>query len=379
MKTDFKPFNVLIVGGGLAGLSAAIHLSKNDIHVLLIEKNSYPKHKVCGEYISNEVLPYLQYLGVDVFNLGAQKIDTFQLSTPKNKLISAKLPLGGFGISRYVLDEAMANKAKLQGVTILQDSVTDIQFIKDNFLITTKETGVYKSKLVIGAYGKRATLDVTLSRDFIKNKSPYLAVKIHVKGDFPNNKVALHNFEGGYCGVSKVENNTINLCYITNFTGFKKYKDINDFQKEVVFKNTYLKTIFESTTPVFEAPLTISQISFSQKNPVENHIIMCGDTAGMIHPLCGNGMGMAIRSAQMASDLIIDYLQGKIKTRLELEKRYQKLWNKAFRTRLKVGHLVAKLFNKKQLAEVSIKVLKWFPALLPKIIKQTHGKPMVIK
>ena len=106
---------------------------------------------------------------------------------------------------------------------------------------------------------------------------------------------------------------------------------------------------------------------------------MCGDTAGMIHPLCGNGMSMAIRSAQMASQLIIDYLQGKIESRLGLEKAYQNSWNKEFRRRLKVGHFVARLFNKNQLAELLIRILKWFPNLLPLIIKQTHGKPMVIK
>jgi len=83
----------------------------------------------------------------------------------------------------------------------------------------------------------------------------------------------------------------------------------------VVFKNEALKAIFKNSEPQFEKPLTISQISFQTKNPIENHIIMCGDTAGMIHPLCGNGMGMAIRSAQLASNLIIDYLQGKIESR----------------------------------------------------------------
>ena len=378
-KMHSKSIPVLIVGGGLAGLSAAIHLAKAHVKVMVIEKNNYPKHKVCGEYISNEVLPYLQFLGLDVFKLGAQKIDTFELSTPNNNLIKAPLPLGGFGISRYVLDNALSKKAQQQGVTILQDTVTDIQFSNNVFSITTKNNGIFHAKIVLGAYGKRAALDVTLNRGFIKQKSPFLAIKMHVKGNFPNTKVALHNFKGGYCGVSKVENNTINLCYITTFEAFKKYKDIDDFQKEVVFKNTYLKTIFENTTPIFEAPLTISQISFSKKNPVENHVIMCGDTAGMIHPLCGNGMSMAIRSAQMASELIIDYLDGKIESRLKLEKAYRKSWNKAFGLRLQVGHVLVNFFNNHYLAEASIKLLKWLPALLPKIIKKTHGKPMVIK
>ncbi|WP_338356015.1 NAD(P)/FAD-dependent oxidoreductase [Yeosuana marina] len=372
-------FDVVIVGGGLAGLSSAIHLSKNNLNVLLIEKNNYPKHKVCGEYISNEVLPYLEYLGIDVFGIGAQKINKFELSTPQNNILKSDLTLGGFGISRYELDNALYEKVKSQHVEIVQDSVIDIKFLDDVFSVDTKNNNTYRSKLVIGAYGKRSALDVTLERNFIKKKSPFLAVKTHVKGDFPNDLVALHNFKGGYCGVSKVENNIINLCYITDYDAFKTYKDIEEFQEKVVFKNTYLKTIFQNSTPVFERPLTISQISFSNKNPIENHVIMCGDTAGMIHPLCGNGMSMAIRSAQMASQLIIDYLQGKIKSRQGLENAYQKSWNNEFRTRLKVGHFVAKLFSKNKLADLLVTILKLIPKLLPQIIKQTHGKPMVVK
>ncbi len=374
-----KIFDVIIIGGGLAGLSSAIHLSKNNFAVLVIEKNDYPKHKVCGEYISNEVLPYLNFLGVDVFSLGAQKIDKFELSTPKNKILRSDLALGGFGISRYTLDNALYEKAKNQKVETIQDSVVDVKFKDDRFTVITKNEISFKSKLVLGSYGKRSNLDINLQREFIQHKSPFLAVKQHVKGNFPNDLVALHNFEGGYCGVSKVENDTINLCYITTFESFKKYKDIGEFQEKVVFKNKYLKAIFQESTAVFEKPITIGQISFSNKSPIEEHIIMCGDTAGMIHPLCGNGMSMAIRSAQMASQLIIDYLQGKIDSRLELEKTYQKSWNKEFRTRLRVGHFVAKLFSKDRLAESMITILRRVPILLPKIIKQTHGKPMIVQ
>ncbi|MGK0307977.1 MAG: flavin-dependent dehydrogenase, partial [Urechidicola sp.] len=312
MNYKSSQIDVLIVGGGLAGLSSAIHLSKQNLSVLVIEKNSYPKHKVCGEYISNEVLPYLKFLDIDVFKLGAKKIDKFQLSTTKGQLISADLPLGGFGISRFCLDEALANKALENGVEIRQDVVEDIQFSNDEFSVVTKNNEIFKAAIVIGAYGKRANLDVKLDRKFIKTKSPYLAVKTHVKGDFPEDVVALHNFEGGYCGVSKVEDDSINLCYITNFESFKKFKDIGEFQEKVVFRNSHLKTIFNNTVPVFEQPLTISQISFEDKKPVENHILMCGDTAALIHPLCGNGMSMAIRSAQIASVLIIKFFNSEL-------------------------------------------------------------------
>ena len=369
-------FDVIVIGGGLAGLTSAIHLSKNIKDVLVIEKNTFPKHKVCGEYISNEVLPYLHFLDLDPFQLGAKKIDTFELSTPKNKTVHCRLPMGGFGISRYMIDKAMAEKAKSNGVEILQETVTDVEFLNDELIVHTSRNSAFKAKIVIGAYGKRAGIDIKLHRDFIRKKSSYLAVKTHVKGDFPSDLVALHNFEGGYCGASKVEDDSINLCYITEYKAFKKYKNIADFQEKVIYKNRNLKSIFQNSETVFKSPITISQISFAQKQPVEKHILMCGDTAGLIHPLCGNGMSMAIRSAQIASKLILKYFQSKNPSRESLESAYRKAWNKAFRSRLRVGRIIASLFKRNQLSEVLMLILIWFPGLLPVIIRYTHGKPM---
>ena len=376
MNQENATFDIIIIGGGLAGLCNAIHLSKFGKKVLLIEKNEYPKHKVCGEYISNEVLPYLAFLDINPFDFGAVKIEDFQLSTTKNSVISAKLPLGGFGISRYKLDFILSEKAKENGVVILQDSVLNVDFQNNIFTVETKENNLFLSEICIGAFGKRSLLDVKMERNFIKKKSPYLGVKIHVKGDFPENLVALHNFKGGYCGVSKVENNAINLCYITSFSSFKKHKNIDDFQENVVFKNTFLKEIFQKSKPIWEQPISISQISFETKKPVENHLLMCGDSAGMIHPLCGNGMSMAIQSAQIAATLILDYLKGEIPVRDHLEKSYIRQWNKQFKWRLKAGHFIAMLFRKDKIASILLSILKELPFLLPIIIKQTHGKPI---
>jgi len=367
-------FDVIIVGGGLAGLTSAIHLSKFKQRVLLIEKNSYPKHKVCGEYISNEALPYLKSLGINPTKEGAKKITKVHVSTITGGLIKGDLPLGGFGMSRYFLDELLANKALSNGVSILQDSVDSVDFKDNQFCVQTKNLKLFQSKITIGAFGKKSALDLKMSRKFTQKKSPYLAVKLHVKGDFPENLVALHNFKGGYCGVSKVENNAINLCYITEYESFKKHKNITDFQEQVVFKNKHLRKIFTESKPVFEKPLTISQISFETKQAVEDHIIMCGDTAGMIHPLCGNGMGMAIAGARLASTLILQFLNGEIATRKALEKQYLRDWNKEFKTRLKAGHFIARLFKNQTFSKIAYLILKNAPFLLPKIIQYTHGK-----
>ncbi|MBP6757997.1 MAG: NAD(P)/FAD-dependent oxidoreductase [Flavobacterium sp.] len=375
---ETKP-DVVIIGGGLAGLSAAIHLSKSGLQVVLVEKNEFPKHKVCGEYVSNEVLSYFEWLGLKIPELKPTNISKIEFSTVKGKMISCHLPLGGFGISRYVLDNYLYQKALQNGCQIIQDTVNNIQFIEDEFHISTANNLELKSKIVIGAFGKRSNIDQKMNRDFIHKKSPWLAVKAHYSGSFPDDLVGLHNFNGGYCGVSKVENNTINICYLADYETFKQYKNIEEFQLKVICKNPNLKAIFENCEMLFEKPLTISQISFEKKNTVKNHILMIGDTAGLIHPLCGNGMAMAIHGAKIVSELILDFLDNKISSRKELEEKYTQEWNRNFRSRLATGRFLSQLFQKEKLTTFLMQLLLIFPSLLPKIIKKTHSTPIILK
>jgi flavin-dependent dehydrogenase len=370
--------DVLIIGGGLAGLASALHLSKKGLKVILIEKNTYPKHKVCGEYISNEILPYLFWLELDVRELHPTRISNFEFTAQNGTTAKTKLPLGGFGISRYALDNFLFEKATENGCTIITDHVSHISFENDIFTVTTSEE-ILSSKIVLGAYGKRSNIDQVLSRDFISKKSPWLAVKGHYKGNFDESLVALYNFQGGYCGVSKVEKDVINICYLADFDTFKKYKNIEEYQKSVLYKNKKLKGIFENSTSLFEKPLTISQISFDKKEPVENHILMIGDTAGLIHPMCGNGMAMAIHSAKISSELVLDFYYGKIESRSEFEKEYIKEWKKNFSKRLLFGRILAKALTHKNLTHFMTTVAASIPALLSFIIKQTHGRPITIE
>ena len=366
-------YDVIIIGGGLAGLTSAIQLSRQNFNILVIEKNAYPSHKVCGEYISNEVLPFLNDLEIFPKKLGATTINTLKISTPKGKLLKSKMPQGGFGISRYTFDHALVNKALANGTELVQDAVVGIDFEKDVFSVKTKSGTLYTSKLVQGAYGKRDKLDKTLKRKFIENKAPFVALKTHKLGEFPNDVVALHNFNGGYGGISKVENNRINFCYIVTFKAFKAHKDIQQFSKNVLCKNPHLKAFLTESTDVFEVPLAISQIDFSKKELIENHILMTGDAGGLIHPLCGNGMSMAIQSAQLVASLIPNYLNGSM-NRNQLEYAYQKKWNMTFRKRLRVGRFLALIFRNQWLSNISFALLRIFPFLLAKIISKTHGK-----
>jgi hypothetical protein len=134
-----------------------------------------------------------------------------------------------------------------------------------------------------------------------------MAVKCHYEGDFPENLVALHNFKGGYCGLSKVETGHVNVCYLTLESNLKKYKDIKSMEYGILSQNPHLKSVFSEWNPVFKTPLSISQIYFHEKTLVDQHVLMVGDAAGLIYPLCGNGMAMAIHGAIILSEKIVEY------------------------------------------------------------------------
>lgn len=370
--------DVLIVGGGLAGLTAALHLHKAGLKIILIEKNAYPHHKVCGEYVSNEVLPYLEWLNIDVNKLYPSHINRLQLTTTSGKSIYTNLPLGGFGISRYEFDNFLYQQLREKGVEIIEDTVSEIIFDNDIFSVHTLAGHEFTAKQVIGAYGKRSGIDIKLDRPFIKEKSPYLAVKAHYKGNFPDDLVAVHNFNGGYCGVSKVENQHINICYLADYATFKAHKNIETYQQKVLYQNKHLEEIFENSEMLFDDPLTISQLAFGAKTAVVDHILFIGDTAGLIHPLCGNGMAMAIHSAKICSELLLQFFDGIISSRVELEKRYISLWDKQFRSRLKMGSVLSSILRKDKLTDVLLTSVIKMPFILQQIIKKTHGKPLIL-
>lgn len=366
---------IVIIGGGLAGLTAGIHLSQKGFAVVIIEKNEYPKHKVCGEYISNEVKPYLESLGIPIQKVAPTSITQLEFVTLYGASLHQKLPLGGFGISRYTLDQMLYQKAIENGCNIIKNTVETCVFKKDQFFVTTQNQEIYTAKIVLGAFGKRANLDYYLHRTFIQKQSPWLAVKNHFQGNFPDDVVGLYHFKGGYCGVSKVENCRINVCYITHYKDFKRYKNLDDFEKAVLFKNQKLKHIFETSVPVFEKPLTISQISFEKKEPVSAHMLMIGDTAGLIHPLCGNGMAMAIHSAKIAAEASIDFLQYK-SSRATLELAYTETWNINFKARLRMGRSLSAILEHPILTLIVLQVAILFPFIIKQIIKRTHGTPI---
>ncbi|MFO0321527.1 MAG: NAD(P)/FAD-dependent oxidoreductase [Bacteroidota bacterium] len=368
-----KIYDGIIIGGGLAGLCLSIQLAKSGHRVVLVEKNTYPFHKVCGEYISMESYDFLQSLGMNLHNMNLPKINQLSVTAHNGYKISSPLALGGFGISRYDLDYELSMIAKNSGVMLLEScTATNVNFQKEVYSVITSK-GIIHAKLVFGSYGKIEPSFIDKTND--KKKGDYIAIKYHIKKTFPDNLIELHNFKDGYCGISAVNNQTICLCYLTTTKNLNENKnDIKLLEKNILMKNPYLMKYFSESHFLFDKPLAISQIGFSKKQTYKNDLLMLGDAAGAIAPLCGNGMSIAMRSSKIISGYVTMYLQNKL-TKKELIKDYASEWNKNFSFRIKAGYYLQLLFGKRITTLLSLKILNNFPFLFRKLISLTHGKP----
>jgi flavin-dependent dehydrogenase len=145
-------------------------------------------------------------------------------------------------------------------------------------------------------------------------------------------------------------------------------------EKKILCKNPHLRELFQHSEFLFEKPEVINEISFEKKNTIENHILFSGDTAGMIAPLCGNGMSMAIHGAKILSETILKYYNPSFFDRAKAEEEYAQQWNKQFARRLWVGKKIQDTFGQEWMTEAVVRTLKTLPPLTRWLIKQTHGQ-----
>ena len=366
---------VTVIGGGLSGLLTSIQLVRKNIPVQLFEKKHYPFHRVCGEYISNETVPFLKSLNLFPEEFHPAQIKRFQLTSVNGKSATLPLDLGGFGISRYSFDNWLYQRAINEGVEVHQSTeINTIQFEDNQFTLSSNNKS-FSADVVIGSYGKRSRLDVNMGRRFIKKRSPYIGVKYHIRTEHAHDLIALHNFKDGYCGISNIENGLSNLCYLSHRDNLKKAGSINAMEEKILFQNPFLKNIFKNAEFVFDSPETINEISFETKGPVENHVLMAGDAAGMIAPLCGNGMAMAIHSSKILSGHVLQFCKNKSSSREEFESSYTKEWQEQFASRLQVGRQLQHLFGSNFASNLAVGMAQNFKPLARYLISKSHGKP----
>ncbi|WP_017730290.1 NAD(P)/FAD-dependent oxidoreductase [Nafulsella turpanensis] len=368
--------DVAIVGGGLAGLISAIQLADAGLEVVVIEQKEYPFHKVCGEYISNEVVPFLKSINCYPEHLNPVPISHFRLSDVKGQEVRMPLDLGGFGLSRYQLDNYLYQQGLGRGAEGMERTkVRAIEPSAEGFQLELSGGKRMEARLVLGAWGKRSTTDKALEREFIEKRSDYIGVKYHIKASLPHDEVALHNYPGGYCGVVKIEGDCWNMCYLGSKEQLRHYGGIEEMEQNTLAKNPLLKRILQEAEYIHDKPEVINEISFRPKPVVENGVLMAGDAAGLITPLCGNGMAMAIHGGKLLSDHIKLHWPLRKGSRDVLERSYAREWQRLFGNRLWVGRQTQKLFGNAAASGLAVKFLRNVKPAGRYLMQQTHGQP----
>lgn len=371
-------YDIAFIGGGLAGLTAAILLARQGWQVALFEKRHYPFHKVCGEYLAEESLPLLQRIGILLTHMQLPRINRALVSSPTGTCLEFSLRQGGIGLSRYRLEQMLYEQARLAGVAVYTGTlVKAVTGQPGAFLLQTSNQAV-SARLVGGSWGRYSRMDIYLQRKFTAPRyraQAFIGVKYHIQIEFPRDQVALHGFPGGYCGLSAIEEDKYCMAYIAPVSQLKACGgQIKRLEQEILAQNPHVRQILNTRKTLYDQPLVISQLHFLPRSTAAAGILMLGDSAGVIAPLCGNGMSMALRTAQLLAELAPNYLRGTL-TFTQLEKYYKQAWQKLFYTRLLTGRWLQWGLRQPWRAELLIRSLQPFPKLVASLHERTHGQP----
>lgn len=369
-------YDAIIIGAGLAGSSAAIRLAGAGRHVLLLEKHRYPVHKLCGEFLSVEVGEAFARLGVleAVRRAGATSIDAALVTTADGAVLREPLPGTALGLSRYRLDPLLFAHARARGADAREGmTVRDVQGDLERGFTVEAGGASFRGRVVLGAYGKRGRLDGRLARPFLRERTPFVAFKAHYEGVDLGGVIELHAFDGGYCGLLQVEAGRVNACWISHERLLKAAgRDPDRMAAEALAQNPVLAERFGAMRRVSERFEAVSQVSFARKGTFVRDICMIGDTAAMIAPLCGDGMAMALRSAELAAGPVDGFLEGTLAAQ-ELRDAYTAAWEDDFGTRLRLGRWVHHGLTRPRLAGLGLRLCRVLPGLGGWLIRHTRG------
>jgi geranylgeranyl reductase family protein len=355
-------YDLIIVGAGPAGATTAIYAKLHGLKTLLLDKQKFPRDKICGDALSGKSVGILRDLELldEVQNLPGAYIQSVTFSSPDHetfnidlKKTSLKNVPKGFVIRREIFDEFLFNKAKHAADTTLENfTVTDI--LKENSTVvgikgknnsdnTLRE---YRGKIVIGADGYNSIVARTLGLYDHDPKHWVVALRCYykdVKG--LTDQIELHYVDEvvpGYFWIFPLEKNYANV----GIGMLHHYIKQNNVDLKAALQNAidspFFKERFADAKPM-EKPTgwNLPVGSKRRKNYGEGFMIL-GDAAGLIDPFTGEGIGNAMYSARIAVEIAKDAIANNDVSEKILSKYFDRLWSE-IGNELKVSHKLQKI------------------------------------
>ena len=301
-------YDLIVVGGGPAGTSAAITCARNGARVLLLERGRFPRHKVCGEFVSPESLDLLGGL------LAAQSVGLLSdaVRIPRARVfldghaIETPVRPAAASIPRLDLDAALWDSAEQCGIDGRQQVAVQGISGRGPFLLTTS-AGEFESHALINASGRWSNLNPTS----VSSGAKWLGLKGHFAESSPLASVDLYFFDGGYCGVQPVEvgdgprqSGRVNACAMVR-------ADVASTLPEVFVRHARLQERSSGWKPLSD-PVSTSPLVFREPEPERDGMLMAGDAAAFVDPFVGDGISLALRSGSLAGECLLPFFAGSI-------------------------------------------------------------------
>ena len=375
-------YDVAVIGAGIAGSVMAKSLADHGWNTVLFDRKAFPRHKVCGEFLSPESLTMLHKLGLHeaVASLKPSVIHRTSLSLSRGNPLEIALPGTAWGVSRYKLDSALHHAAMSSGVRVqTETTVTSVKPIDQGYLIDTKEHGDvhgYQVRAVIAACGATGLpgLQSQHSRESTSVKGAHLGVKSHYKGIDLDGTVELYFFEGGYLGLSPIEDGLVNVAALLEREAFQhSEKSILGLIEAAWRRQGKLSQRLSSAQPVPGTQAAVAPVKLTRNPLAWDMYPRLGDAAMMLPPLCGDGMSMALRSAGLCAPLASRYLKGEI-TLAEWERDYTQAIHREFKGPLKWGHRLQGMLAVPYLPQIMLAAAKFTPGLADRFVQATRLK-----
>lgn len=330
MTTPVSTYDVLIVGGGPAGASAAIHLARGGAQVLLAEQQHFPRAKLCGEFISPECLEHFARLGVldRMTHAGGAAITRTEFYARSGRRVSVASEWFGrresqaLGLSRAEMDARLLQRAREAGAEVLEEAqavgllLDDDQRVRGVRLRVRGTEREIRSLVTLDATGRTRALARRIARSrkhpngAAKARRPLVAFKAHLENaEGADGACEIYFYKGGYGGLSRVENNLSNLCFIAASADVRACAgDAERVMREIVASNPRAAETLKHAR-VRSEWLAVALESFGRHPLVPRAgLVTVGDAAAFIDPFTGSGMLMALEGGELAAEMIALFL-----------------------------------------------------------------------
>lgn len=312
---------VLIAGAGPAGTSAAIRLAQIGIRVILIEREKFPRQKLCGEFITPECLAQFKQLGVldEMLSQGGSRISETVFYEPGGRSVSVPSEWFGagertaLGLSRAKMDQILLSQAERLGVKVLAETSVNALLKENGGAIGIRaknkngEAHEILADLVIDATGRAGILAKDASGEK-RQKPAYIGFKAHLSNvPVEKSRCEIYFFRGGYGGLLRVEGGVSNHCFLIKADVAREFGgNIDRILEEIVYKNARAFEMMGKSAPVFDW-LAVAIDGFGKKelSPVPN-LVSLGDAGAFIDPFTGSGMLMALESGEILAEALRD-------------------------------------------------------------------------